>query len=303
MKQSNLAPIPTPAARLWKRSILVAALSLLAVYGMVRAVEYRNTSLFHAYMSRFTPVPEIGSFQEARSRAYSGGPRARRGVLLLHGYSASPQEFDLLCQKLQKAGIAYYAPQLTGFGDNDLGLLREVRAEDWMRDALNAYDTLAAFTDEVSVLGHSNGGALAVFVAEKRPVKHLILSGPNILPNKSDLFFKRLLNTWIVGSLVQDLLPVFRKPIRPGRVIDVDTLDPSAARRSFHDPALPTNSLRALWDVQDRVDITKARFADLTLLYGSCWVGATFHTAPLHTPTRLTTRWRIMTKRPRRMMW
>ena len=260
MKQLSLALILTPAAGLWKRSTLLAALCLLAVYGLVRAVEYHNTCLFHAYMSRFTPVPDVGTFQEARSRAYSGGPRVRRGVLLLHGYSASPQEFELLCQKLQKAGIAYYAPQLTGFGDNDLGLLREVRAEDWMRDALNAYDTLAAFTDEVSVLGHSNGGALATFVAENRPVKHLILSGPNILPEESDLIFKRLLNTWIVGSLLQDLVPVFKKPTRAGRVLDVDTLDPAAAQRSFHDPALPTNSLRALWDVQDRVDVTKARF-------------------------------------------
>jgi carboxylesterase len=247
----------------------VAAVCLLAVYGLSRALEYHYTSLFHATISRFTPIPDVGTFQEARSRAYSGGPRAHRGVLLLHGYSASPQEFDLLCQKLQQAGIAYYAPQITGFGNNDFGLLREVRAEDWMRDALNAYDTLAAFTDEVSVVGHSNGGPLAIFVAENRPVKHLILSGPNVLPQKHDLFFKRLLDTPILGRLSQDLIPVFKKPARPGRILDVDTLDPAAAQRSFHYPALPSNSLRAMWGVQDRADVTKARFADLTLLYGT----------------------------------
>lgn len=65
-------------------------------------------------------------------------------------------------------------------------------------------------------MGHSNGSALATDLAQHLPVKHLVLSGPNILPAPADTVYKRLLNTPVLGSLFMTLRPVPLKPTRPG---------------------------------------------------------------------------------------
>lgn len=57
--------------------------------------------------------------------------------------------------------------------------LEQVEAENWFREAIQAYDLLASLADKVSVIGHSNGGALVTYIAQHREVEHLILSGPN----------------------------------------------------------------------------------------------------------------------------
>lgn len=192
----------------------------------------------------------------------------RTALLMIHGYSGSPQEFAALTAGLSKAGIPYYSPRLTGFGLNDFHLLHRIKASDWLRDVDEAYAVLDALAEEVNVLGQSTGGTLATLLATRRPVKNLILVGPNLIPSPVDRKYKKLLNTPLLGNLVAFALPVFTKPVRPGRKYPSDTRDNEAARRAFSYFSLPTTSLRVQWQLQDMADISKAKFESLTLLYG-----------------------------------
>jgi pimeloyl-ACP methyl ester carboxylesterase len=243
---------------------------LLAAIGalVVQSVAYRNRMVTARYLEQFKHEQELGSYQEAEQRVFWGRHKAPRAVLLLHGWSSSPADFAELYPLLEQADIPYLAPQITGFGRDSMSLLPVVRPQDWLRDAIHAYDILAAQAEEVDVIGHSNGGALATYVAEHRQVGHLILVGPNLTVQPSDRIYKELLGTPGVRTAMAALLPVFRKPVRPGRVVPVDTVDPDSARHAFAYPALPLNALRVLWQVQDMVAIGRAHFGDLNLFYG-----------------------------------
>jgi carboxylesterase len=249
-----------------RRSALI--LGVLAATAWRVANNHRLRRTLRRALDRFTPMPGLHTFVEARPRLSPGFPRVAHAVLLLHGYSGSPYEFDYLLRALDQAGIPYYAPLLTGHGLDDLHLFSAVKAADWLRDAVLAYGQLAALADEISVLGHSTGATLAIYVAQVRRVKHLLLSAPNLYPGAADRRARRALTTPMLGTLITRLIPIRAKPVRPGRVSWSDTRDPEAARASFNYPVLPTTSIRAQWLLQQRVDLAAARWATLTLLSG-----------------------------------
>jgi len=257
---------------MWTKKTLIAGFGAIALIAVVtvRLVAHTRADITDKYLtSTFTHDPSVGAYAEALPRFFGGPVKAARSVLLLHGYSASPQEFDNLVGPLRKAGIPFYAPLLTGFGLDDFRLLDVVKPEDWIRNALMAYDIVAGMAEKVSVIGHSNGGTLAAIVAANRPVDKLILTGPNIFVHPNDAFIKSIATTPVVSRVVATLIPVFVKPLRPGRVTNTDTKDPVAAMHSFHFPALASHSLVTVWTLQDRVDMKKAAFGELWLLYGA----------------------------------
>lgn len=229
-------------------------------YAAILWIERQNIDTTLRYVKQFTPIPDLNTFEQTRPRVYFGEKKLPHAVLLLHGWSASPEQYQGLTKALQQQGIPYYAPLQTGFGLADLDLLRNIKAADWLRDAINGYDMLAAIANEISIVGISNGAVLATYVAQHRPVKHLVLLSPNLAVSAADRKYKTALNTPVVSQLLQFALPVFNKPVRNNK--QHDTV------RNFKYPALPIKSLIALWALQDFVDIDKANFEDLTLLYG-----------------------------------
>lgn len=252
---------------------ILLVIGLLATVFVIDGINYIIRIIYtgktEKYLnSQFTPVSELNTFKESQPQAYGGCVKSKQAVLLLHGYSASPDEFQCLFKELEAAGIPYYAPLLTGFGINDFHLLYRVKPSDWLRDAVHGYDLLASFADDISVVGHSNGGALATYVAQNRPVKHLVLIGPNLMVQPEDELYKKLLGLPLISHFIEWIVPLFKKPVRTGRITNVDTRDPEAALRTFHYPILPLHSLKVLWSIQDRIDITKANFKTLTLIYG-----------------------------------
>lgn len=72
----------------------------------------------------------------------------------------------------------------------------------------------------------------------------------------------------MLSLLMERVAPFFKKPVMPGRITNVDTLEPLAALGTFHYPALPLHSLKAVWSIQDMTDITRGNFKTLTLLHG-----------------------------------
>jgi esterase/lipase len=232
------------------------------------AIRWRGQLLVRDYLRRFDELENLGTFHVAYPRIYNPRQKVPHAVLLLHGYTVSPQEFDHLLAHFREAEIPYYAPQITGFGLSSVNLLYTASAADWARDAISAYDRLSAFAENISVIGHSMGCVLATFLAEHRKVHHLILSGPGFYASPHDAAVTRLLRTPILSHAVQWVIPLLPKPIRRGRLSYADTIDPDAAENSFQYIALPIHSVMQVLRAQTIVDIRKAQFDDLTVLWG-----------------------------------
>jgi esterase/lipase len=227
-----------------------------------------HLATLQAHLARFEAIPELGYFQESRPRLHFTEQAIDHAVLLLHGYSSSTQTFDTLGAELERRGVSYHAPLITGFGLDRLDLLSKVRASDWLRDAVLSFDLLAAVARRVSIVGVSTGATLGAYVAQHRPVDHLVLIAPNLRSSARDLRYRRLLRTPVVSDVFFALKPYFSKPIRPGRRTNRDLLDPHMAEHHLDFPVLPSRSALAVWDAQDHVDLRQMRSKHLLVVAG-----------------------------------
>ena len=224
--------------------------------------------LNHTFLKRFHEIKILGTYEEARPKILNHDRKIKHIVLLLHGFTTVPEQLGSLINSLSKANIPYYAPNMLGFGLNSTQLLETVRCEDWFRIALDHFDVLQQFAEEISIVGHSMGGNLATFIAEHRRVKHLILSAPAFCSVSRDLFYKKILFTPGLSSLYSWVFPFLPKSVHNGRKTVSDTLDNSIAAKTFHYLAVPVNCIREFFRSQGLVDLTKTHFTSLTLLYG-----------------------------------
>jgi esterase/lipase len=222
------------------------------------------------YLARFNSVKELGAYKESLSRIHLPGEKPyRHAVLLLHGFTASPQEFHFLVERLEAAGLPYLAPMLPGFGREDARVLHTVHRRDWVRAAVEGFDLLDSLADEVSVVGHSLGGMLGVALARHRKPKHLVLSAPGLYPVPSDQPYKKVLTRPFFSGLYVNLVPYLPKPIRKGRVSPSDTLDADYCRGIFQFLAVPIRSVKQLFLLQNETDITKVRCDHLSIIFGA----------------------------------
>lgn len=98
-------------------------------------------------------------------------------VLVCHGFPAMPKTVGHLKPYLERAGLPHEIPALRGHATVYTDLIG-VQWQDWVTDALSAYDRLAAQSARVAVVGHSMGGLVASHVAAARPVDSLTLVAP-----------------------------------------------------------------------------------------------------------------------------
>lgn len=105
----------------------------------------------------------------------------RTGVLLLHGFTASPHEVKWLGQYLSMQGHTVYAPRIAGHGTDYRDLARTTW-QDWVASALDGYHILRAQCERVYVGGLSMGGALALLTAARVEVDGVIALAAPVLP-------------------------------------------------------------------------------------------------------------------------
>lgn len=242
---------------------------LLAAWGHTAWHRRAGRRALRDAMGRFTPRPGLGSYAEAAPRAYFGARKHPHAVLLLHGFTASAGSFKHLTPALERLGLPYYAPNLTGHGLADGALLEAARAEDWLRDAWQAYDLLAAVAEEVSIVGFSYGTLLACELAMHRPVRHLVLVAPYMVlksapQRKLRTALARPGRAWLAGRLK----PYLGKPRRTGAGTASDLRDPGAAAGLFSYPVMPLSALVAMWRTPHAPAFERLRCDRLDLLYG-----------------------------------
>ena len=120
----------------------------------------------------------------APAYALSGGSI---GVLLAHGFSASPTELRPLGEHLHRAGYSISVLRLAGHGTNIDDMARS-NAHDWYDSVVAGYDELIARCDYIVAVGLSMGGVLCCQLALDRPLLGLILLAPSFAVN-ARLFF------------------------------------------------------------------------------------------------------------------
>ena len=225
---------------------------------------YLNTT----YQKRFKHIPKLGTYVESHSKNYIPNKKYPHIVLLLHGFTASPQEFNFLIKGLQKEEIPYFAPTMIGFGLDNVALLSNIRYEDWFRSVLDNYDFLTTIADNVSIVGHSMGGILATYIAQNRRVNRLILVGPGIYSTKNDLKYKRMLTMPIVSTVIMKIFPYLPKPIRKGRKTTMDMLDELRMKKLFQYMAFPVRAGQQIFLAQDKIAVGEIKCQKLLVLYG-----------------------------------
>lgn len=88
----------------------------------------------------------------------------RIGVVLVHGFLASPAEVREFGQRLHGLGYNVLGVRLKGHGTSPWDL-RSREWEDWVASVRRGWDIMRAITDPVCLIGFSTGGALSLLVA------------------------------------------------------------------------------------------------------------------------------------------
>ncbi len=126
------------------------------------------------------------------------------GVVLVHGFLATPAELRGFADKLLAAGYSVIGVRLKGHGTSPWDL-RDRKWQDWLSSVRRGFQIMSALTDRVCVIGFSSGGALALHLAAENPDKIsgvCAISAPLIFRNKNLVFVPFLhgvnkLTSWI----------------------------------------------------------------------------------------------------------
>jgi len=170
-----------------------------------------------------------------------GGPH---GVLVLHGFTASPQSVRGLAQAFAGDGFAVELPRLPGHGTTEQDLATTTW-DDWLGTAQAAYDDLAGRVDRLVLAGLSVGGALASVLAADHPdVAGLAVVNPAVQPSPE------------LRAVVEEVLASGEEFV-PG--IGSDIADPANEELAYG--RTPIRSLLSLFDASEKLG---GRLGDIT---------------------------------------
>lgn len=98
-----------------------------------------------------------------------GGP-TRRAVILLHGLTNSPKQYEHLAARLFASGDNVYVPRLPHHAERNgtVASLAGLTAEELWHYADSAVDVAVGLGDSVTVVGVSAGGTIAAWIAQYR---------------------------------------------------------------------------------------------------------------------------------------
>jgi len=112
-----------------------------------------------------------------------------RSIIYLHGYSATRQETTPLADELAaKLGANLFYTRLSGHGRTGAAMV-EPTVNDWLNDAMEAFEIGKRLGDKVIVIGVSTGGTLAAWLARQPSMDEglaYVLISPNFAPRDSN---------------------------------------------------------------------------------------------------------------------
>lgn len=160
-------------------------------------------------------------------------------VLLLHGFTCSPYSFRSFAKLLTREGFSVFAKQIAGHGTNP-SHLAATSFHDWRQSVSEAIARCSENYDEIFILGHSLGAALALDYVSRHPkiCRGVIAVAPPLMIRRQRIH--RILLPFM--GLVKKFHP---------KKID------SFVENGFNDigsyPVIPLNALKELYSYIDHV--------------------------------------------------
>ena len=115
------------------------------------------------------------------TRVFTHGHRTRRALVLLHGFTNCPQQFDALGRRFFERGWNVLIPRYPrhGYTDRLTTSIAELRSEQLIAVAERSARAAAGLGEQVTVAGLSLGGVLAGHLAHfGNPVQRAVLIAP-----------------------------------------------------------------------------------------------------------------------------
>jgi esterase/lipase len=166
---------------------------LVLLVGLAAAIPLRSGDLdSHPFRAQSYQVAlwRVGRQQAADERVaapigrtvlLTHGARVARVVVLLHGFTDSPNQFAAIADSLFQSGDNVYVPRLPHHAERsgDPRALAGLTAVELRRTADSAIDIAAALGDTVIVMGLSVGGTMAGWIGQhRREVRRAVLIAP-----------------------------------------------------------------------------------------------------------------------------
>ncbi len=138
----------------------------------------------------------------AQEKIYKGDEEI--AVLLLHGYTGTPNEMDYLAKRInEESKYTVYIPRLPGHGTNTSDF-RQSNARDWIRKAYDSYLNLKSNYKTVYVGGLSMGGLLAILTASHFEIEKLFLIAAALYTHNKLL---------LLTPVIKHILPVMKNDL------------------------------------------------------------------------------------------
>jgi dienelactone hydrolase len=120
----------------------------------------------------------------ALPRLYHHGKPVANAVVLFHGFTNCPQQFDELARSLFARGCNVYVPRLPyhGYRDRLTKALAAQTAHELAEATSRYYRLTAPLGRRVTALGLSLGGTMALALAQSTAVDHAIAVAPFLMP-------------------------------------------------------------------------------------------------------------------------
>jgi carboxylesterase len=193
---------------------------------------------------------EVEVLPGAEPLSIAGGAN---GVLVVHGFSGSPQSMRGLAQAFGAAGFSVELPRLPGHGTSVDDLATTTFA-DWLRAAESVFDELAARCDHVVVAGLSMGATVAAQLAAHHPeIAGLVVINGAFAPPDSA----------VRDGLLQAVAGGVARIPGPGN----DVADPSQTELAYAE--VPPAALVSLLDALEQLQNALPRIACPTLVITS----------------------------------
>jgi esterase/lipase len=177
-----------------------------------------------AAIARRQDVDDSIAAPGARSILLVGSAPTARAIVLLHGLTESPRQFEALAYLLHADGNNVYVPRLPqhGLRGKSVGVLSALTAAQLRGVADSVVNEARGLGDSVVVVGLSMGGTMGAWIAQQRQVARVVVIAPAIEPGR----IPSLLDRPLIG--LADRLPSMARrsqadSARPDREAGINT--------------------------------------------------------------------------------
>jgi esterase/lipase len=139
-----------------------------------------------AAIGRRQAVDDSVAVPGAWSILLAGRAPTARAIVLLHGLTDSPRQFEAFAHLLYADGNNVYVPRLPqhGLRGGDVGTLSALTAAQLRGVADSVVNEARGLGDSVVIVGLSMGGTVGAWIAQQREVSRVVLIAPAIEPGR-----------------------------------------------------------------------------------------------------------------------